>query len=120
MLVVDDEARLGQALRMVLSDEFDVVVTTDPLEALARLTRGESYDVILCDVMMPAMNGMQLRERVHAHSPEVADRFVFVTGGSLPSLPPGVSNPVLSKPFDLAELRALVRRSCTARAAAQG
>lgn len=99
---------------MILSDEFNVDVTADPLEALGWLTSGEWYDVILCDVLMPAMNGVELRHRVHATSPDLAARIIFVTGGILwgrvQKLLESVPNTVLVKPFDLEGLRELIRR----------
>ena len=114
MLIVDDDARLTESLRDVLSDEFDVDSTTDPGEALARLTSGRWYDVILCDVMMPALNGIELRNAVSAVDPELATRIVFVTGGILmprvQDMLDGVANTVLAKPFDFPALRELIRR----------
>jgi CheY-like chemotaxis protein len=114
VLVVDDEPLVAEAIRLVLSDEFDVTSTTDPADALARLTLDDSYDVILCDVMMPTMNGVELRNRVHAANPELASRIVLMTGGILMSklrqMLEGVPNLVFTKPFDFAGLRDLVRR----------
>jgi CheY-like chemotaxis protein len=121
VLVVDDEPLVADAIRLVLSDEFDVTSTTDPADALARLTSDDSYDVILCDVMMPAMNGVELRNRVHAANPELASRFVLMTGGILLSnlrqMLESVPNLVFTKPFDFAGLRDLIRRLTLAHAA---
>jgi CheY-like chemotaxis protein len=115
VLIVDDELLVAESLRRVLSDEFEVTSTTEPASALARLTSGDEwYDVILCDVMMPAIDGVELHARVAALAPYVAARFIFVTGGIL--LPhvqarlEGVSNLVLAKPFDFGGLRELIRR----------
>lgn len=114
VLVIDDEPLIAESVRLVLADEFDVASTTDPAGALARLTSGESYDVILCDVMMPGMNGIELRNRVHAVNPELASRIVLMTGGiampSVQSLLERVPNTVLTKPFDFASLRDFIRR----------
>lgn len=113
VLVVDDEPLVAESMRLVLSDEFDVASMTDPALALASLTSGNSYDVILCDVMMPNMNGVELRNRVHAYDPEIAARIVFVTGGILMEkvhqLLETVPNLVLAKPFDFASLREFIR-----------
>jgi CheY-like chemotaxis protein len=114
VLVVDDEPHVADALRLVLSDEFSVEVATRPEDALGRLTSGDWYDVILCDVMMPAMNGIELRNRVHAVRPDLAARIVFITGGILweavRKLLDSVPNLALEKPLDLGALRALIRR----------
>ncbi len=114
VLIVDDEPLLAQSLRLVLSDEFDVTATTDPVEALGWLTSVDWYDVILCDVMMPTMTGVNLRERVHKRSPEQAARIILVTGGivmpSVQKMLESVPGVVLTKPFDLPALRELIRR----------
>jgi CheY-like chemotaxis protein len=114
VLVVDDEPYVADAMRLLLSDEFDVTATTDPAEALERLGAGEWYDVVLCDVMMPGMNGVELRNRVHALAPQLAARIVFVTGGvvheRVRGLVESAPNTCLEKPIDLPALRALIRR----------
>jgi DNA-binding NtrC family response regulator len=114
LLIVDDESRLADAVRRLLSDEFEVTVTSLPIEALKWLLCGDWYDVILCDVMMPVMNGVQLHDRVHAVHPELAARFVFVTGGvsvdSVRQLLDSVPNLVLERPIDFGALREFIRR----------
>jgi CheY-like chemotaxis protein len=114
VLVVDDEFLVAKALRLVLAAEFDVVVATKAEDVLARLESGESFDVILCDVMMPGMNGVEMRDRVDALSPEQAARIVFLTGGlPLPhvrALIDRVPNTCLEKPLDPEGLREFIRR----------
>jgi CheY-like chemotaxis protein len=109
VLVIDDDALVARALRRVLSDEFDVSATTRPLDALEWLTSGDWYDVILCDVEMPAMDGLVLRDLIAASRPDLAARIVFLTGGWHPRLD-SVPNLVLAKPLDTDPLRALIRR----------
>jgi CheY-like chemotaxis protein len=112
--VVDDDALVLDSLRRVLSDEFEVTTTIRPEEAIEWISAGESYDVILCDVMMPVLNGVDFRDRVEGVSPEQAARIVFVTGGLLfpqvRSALDRVANTVLEKPIDLEGLRELIRR----------
>lgn len=114
VLVVDDEPHIGRSLCLALGDEFDVTSTVDPDEALRWLTSGDWYDVVLCDLMMPTMSGVDLRARVLEHSPDLAARIIFVTGGLLlphvQALLESVPNTVLAKPFDLDAMRALIRR----------
>jgi CheY-like chemotaxis protein len=119
VLIVDDELLVAESMRRVLADEFEVTATTEPSAALARLTSGDQwYDVILCDVMMPGIDGVELHARVARVAPEIAARFIFVTGGIL--LPhvqarlEGISNLVLAKPFDFGALRELIRRRTSA------
>ncbi|HJL17898.1 MAG TPA: ATP-binding protein, partial [Sandaracinaceae bacterium LLY-WYZ-13_1] len=82
VLVVDDEPRLATTLRLALSDHHDIDIEGSAAGALSRLERGDDYDVVLCDLMMPEVSGMELYERVRAARPELAPRFVFMTGGA--------------------------------------
>ena len=114
VLIVDDELLLAESLRRILADEFEVTATSAPTMALAWLTSGDRYDVILCDVMMPGMHGVELRARVERVAPELAARFVFMTGGILmpevQALLDHTPSIVLAKPFDYGALRELIRR----------
>jgi CheY-like chemotaxis protein len=114
VLVVDDEAMVAKSLQLVLAKEFDVSRTTEPERALEWLSSGQLFDVILCDVMMPRMNGVELRNRVEQFSVDQAARIVFITGGLLlpqvRQLLDSVPNTCLEKPLDLEGLRELIRR----------
>ena len=114
VLIVDDELLLAQTLRRILADEFEVTVASAPSMALSWLTSDRWYDVVLCDVMMPGMNGVQLRAQVERVAPEQAARFIFMTGGirepELQALLDVTPSIVLAKPFDYGALRELIRR----------
>jgi CheY-like chemotaxis protein len=113
LLVIDDEPHIVDALTAALSDEFLVEGTTDPHEALHVLLSGRSYDAVLCDVVMTALNGLDLRDRLHALAPEIAARIVFMTGGIRDARTrdrlDAVPNPCLGKPMSTAELRTFLR-----------
>jgi CheY-like chemotaxis protein/two-component sensor histidine kinase len=113
ILVVDDEPALGPAVRSLFAGEHDVVVAVSGREALARLTDDPDFDVILCDLMMPDLTGMDLFEELKAIRPELAERFVFMTGGALTGRVEDFfkkyPNRCIQKPFDLMELRSLAR-----------
>jgi CheY-like chemotaxis protein len=112
ILVVDDEQLIGTTIRRLLP-LHEVVALADPREALARLTGGEPFDLVLCDLMMPLLSGMELHEAVAAVRPEVARRMVFMTGGAFTDRAreflERVGNPQLGKPFDPQDLREQVR-----------
>jgi CheY-like chemotaxis protein len=92
--------------------EHDVQAVTSAREALDRLTKGEAYAAVLCDLIMPEMSGMDLFVELSARAPEVARRMGFLTGGAftaaartfLDSLP----DRWIDKPFDAAALRKFV------------
>jgi PAS domain S-box-containing protein len=116
LLVVDDEPLIVSALVTALKRKCDVVGETDPARALERLLAGEAFDAVVCDVMMPGMSGVELHERVARQLPEVAARFVFITGGTYTARERDylerAPNPHIHKPFETPELiRAIDRRS---------
>jgi len=117
VLVVDDEPFFGEALYRSLRHEHHVVVETDATSALARLTRGERFDVIVCDLMMPVMDGIEFHRRLFDVLPEQANRIVFITGcavtARVESFLRRVENKFLEKPIHIDGLRALIdRRVC--------
>jgi CheY-like chemotaxis protein len=111
ILVVDDEPLVGRAVSSALSAGHDVAVTTSAVEALGRLEAGERFDLVLCDLMMPGMTGMELEARIARGAPDMVDRLVFMTGGAYTSAAQAfldAGRPYLDKPVDPAALRALV------------
>ncbi|QRO01671.1 response regulator [Archangium violaceum] len=117
LLVVDDEPMLGVSIRRTLQREHDVVTLTSAREACARLLGGEHFDVILCDIMMPEMSGMELHQELEHRAPELARRMVFLTGGAFTpnarAFLERVGNPRVEKPFCAQELRELVQSLVT-------
>ncbi len=112
VLVVDDEPMIAAAVRRTLSLDHDVTAATSAKEALSRLISGERFDVILCDLMMPQMTGMDLHAELVRTAPEQAARVIFVTGGAFTprarAFLDRVPNQRLEKPFDGNQLRALI------------
>lgn len=119
VLVVDDEERLAETIRMVLSPPHDVDVCFRGRDVLDRIRQGREYDVVLCDLMMPDLSGPELFEQVKAIDPKLAERFVFLTGGAFTprtrEFLHEVGNPRLEKPFELEALERIVQDALTAR-----
>jgi PAS domain S-box-containing protein len=119
LLVVDDEIAIGRTLAISLADEFEVATVTSGRAALAILAGEPRFDVVLCDLMMPDVSGMDVHERIARERPELAKRFVFVTGGAFTErarrFVDEVGLPVIEKPFDLTKLPALLRERAAAR-----
>lgn len=113
ILVVDDEPLVARSIRLVLSDH-DVTVVTGARAALALLGDGESFDVILCDIMMAEMTGMDFHAALCTSHPELVSRVVFMSGGAFTvaaqKFLDAVTNERLEKPFAPGALRRLVRR----------
>jgi CheY-like chemotaxis protein len=114
VLIIDDEHLIGQVLRRVLSTENEVVTVTEATEALARLNAGERYDVVLCDLRMPVVDGVEFHRRLRETLPDEADRVVFITGGALTSRGEAffrrVPNLLMEKPLDVDGIRQLIDR----------
>jgi DNA-binding NtrC family response regulator len=113
VLIVDDDKVITSALRRVLSGEHDVTVMNDPALALSLLRDGQRFHVILCDLVMPVMNGVQLHKEIAAIAPDQAAATILMTGGAIPrdaaDLVAG-GMPNLPKPFDIDRLRELIRQ----------
>ncbi len=107
VLVVDDEPIIVRLVGKCLESVAAVVGETDPARGLERALT-EPFDVILCDVMMPGLTGVEVHERVARDRPEAAGRFVFMTGGTYTARArdylDGLPNTRLDKPFNLSEL----------------
>ncbi|HJL17896.1 MAG TPA: PAS domain S-box protein [Sandaracinaceae bacterium LLY-WYZ-13_1] len=111
---VDDEPAFLRAVERLLGAEHDVRVFCDGEAAWRGLGEAAPLDLILLDVMMPGLSGMELYERLVEVRPVLAERVVFVTGGS--ARPPverflaRAKRPILRKPFDADKMVSLIRR----------
>lgn len=81
ILVIDDEVTLLRAYRRLLGRRHEVVGAPGGREALALLASDQNFDLILCDLMMPGIDGVEVYESVQKLYPELLDRVVFATGG---------------------------------------
>jgi CheY-like chemotaxis protein len=112
VLIVDDDPFVGAALARVLRDH-EVVLTTKARDALDVLAGGKRFDVILSDLMMPEMSGMEFYDELTRRDPRTAERVIFLTGGAFTpdarAFLDRVPNRQIEKPFDPERLRALVQ-----------
>jgi PAS domain S-box-containing protein len=113
VLVVDDEPMVAMAVRRTLSDEHDVVTLNITEEALALVRSGQRFDVILCDVMMPNMTGVDFYRELERVMPGEVQKIVFLTGGVFATQTreflDQIPNFRIEKPFTPEELRAVVQ-----------
>jgi CheY-like chemotaxis protein len=109
ILAVDDEPAVVNALRRLLSRDYQVTPCTDPEEALRKIVAGERFDAILCDLRMPGLSGMELYERVVALDSDQGRRMIFITASaqeeSTLAFVQRVGNPCLAKPVAAIDLR---------------
>jgi len=125
ILIVDDEISVSRTLRALLQNEHDVVLTSDGAQALTAIAEGPNagFDVIMCDLMMPGMSGMELYERIRQAYPGLETRIVFMTGGvSMDRAREFLATTVnltFEKPFDFDRLRRTLRRLVSQRVPAE-
>ena len=115
ILLVDDDRQLVEALKWILDDnEVQVDVAYDGEEALGKLRQRE-YGAVVCDVVMPHMDGCRLHARATELFPELAEKFVFITGH--PGNPKswqfltGSQSKCLVKPFPIQDLIVELKRT---------
>ena len=112
ILIIDDEPRLAQSMRMLIEPTHDVFVTTRGAEALAWVNEGQRFDLVLCDLQMPGTTGMDVYAHLSAHVPELAERLVFISGGAYTQATRdfvrSVRNRILEKPVRPDELLATI------------
>jgi CheY-like chemotaxis protein len=81
--------------------------------ALAKLDE-RTYDLILCDMRMPDLDGPSLYRLLERHKPHLCSRFIFLTGDTLEPATQAFleqsSAPCLTKPFSIAEARRAIQR----------
>ncbi len=113
VLLVDDEATLRKVIRRLLQRDYEVTDLGSARDALELLEQGATYDAVLCDLLMPAMTGIEFFAQVAARFPALADRVIFLTGGvvshAATSFLENTPRPQLHKPFSSDQLFAALR-----------
>jgi PAS domain S-box-containing protein len=108
VMVVDDEVMIVSAAKRTLA-EHEVTTALSGEEAIEYIKKGERFDVIICDLMMPEMTGMEVFEEISRLAPEQAEKIVFLTGGAFTprarEFLEQIPNECLEKPFEPAVLR---------------
>ncbi|MEM9457743.1 MAG: response regulator [Myxococcota bacterium] len=102
VLVVDDDPMIRAVIRRQLRARHDVVLAEGG-RAATDLCQRESFDVILCDLLMPEVSGVRVYQAIREHSPGLERRIVFMTGGvfdpDVAEFLDGVENVCLDKPI---------------------
>ncbi|MCY1061122.1 sigma-54 dependent transcriptional regulator [Nannocystis sp. SCPEA4] len=116
--VVDDEPRMAEILAMLLRRDGHKVDVFPGADAFLRALAEQSYDLLLTDLMMPGVDGLELLRRARAVSPDMP--VVLVTAhASVPTAVAAIRDGAfdfVEKPFDNDACRALVHRALQVRA----
>jgi CheY-like chemotaxis protein len=108
VLIVDDEPGVLRVLQLVLGRYHDLFTERSAEPAVERIVRGERFDFIFSDLMMPGMDGIRMLKELMRVSPDQAKRLVFLTGGA--STPEArvflatTTHRLIEKPFDADEI----------------
>ncbi|GAB4557643.1 MAG: hypothetical protein Tsb0020_01970 [Haliangiales bacterium] len=113
ILIVDDEQLVRNALRRALRG-YETVTAANGAEALDCLDKSPApFDLILCDLMMPNVSGIDLYRHLCERRPGCEKQLVFLTGGVFTDeardFLDEISNRVVQKPFDVRKLRTIVK-----------
>ena len=111
-LVVDDEESVCEAVKAILEPEGFAVTTTISSNSAVDLVRNNSYDLIISDLKMPELDGMQLYEKVR----EIENKSIFIlitaystVFTSVEAVHKGIYE-CIKKPFTPDEMRLLIRQ----------
>jgi CheY-like chemotaxis protein len=91
------------------------LTVSDARKALTMIEKGQAFDLIFCDLMMPGMTGMDFHAMLRTADPSLAERVVFLTGGAFTSRARdylnSVPNRALEKPLHPRALRSFVSKA---------
>jgi signal transduction histidine kinase/sensor domain CHASE-containing protein len=114
ILIVDDEAGIMSALAYLLGRDGYVVSTASNGRLALEKLEERAYDLILCDLRMPELDGPGLYRALEQRAPELLRRMIFLTGDTLSSetsiFLKSADMPYLSKPFRAADVRRVVQQ----------
>lgn len=113
ILIVDDEDGIQIVMKKMLDDQYTIFTASDGAAALDLIKQEKSqFDLILCDLSMPKMNGAALYLAIVKQYKELEDRFIFMTGGPFGGFIEefGITKkmPCMNKPFSKDELNKVI------------
>jgi len=112
VLVIDDDPHVAKSIARAISGGPEILILLDAREALRRIQAGEHFDLILCDLMMPDLTGMEFQLALHVVNAELAAGIIFITGGAFTpqarEFLAASRNLFIEKPFQPEQLRRAV------------
>jgi len=108
LLIVEDEENMRHAYMRFFGAQHDLAFAWNGFDAAKILAYDRAFDLIICDVIMPEMNGIELYRHVAGAFPGLEKRFVFATGGfgrqDVRDFVASIPNVVLHKPFSFEKI----------------
>ena len=114
ILIVDDEVVLGSAVGRILQKDYEVMVVDSGRKGLELVLGQNQFDVVLCDIMMPDVTGMDIHDTLGKQNPAMLDKFIFISGGAftertrafIQTIP---ERQLISKPFEMSTIKNAIR-----------
>jgi len=78
ILIVDDEEGIRESLKLILSDDYDLIVTENGLQCLEVLENAKDIGLVLIDIKMPKVHGLDILKQIKEKRPDL--KVVVVTG----------------------------------------
>ncbi|MCX7944537.1 MAG: response regulator [Deltaproteobacteria bacterium] len=110
LLIIDDEEFILSALKINLSEKYEIHIETSVAKAIQRLTNGELFDAYIVDINLPGSNGIEFYRTLKEVDQDTKKRVIFITGGILDDKLTYELNLIkdevslLEKPFDIESL----------------
>ncbi len=112
ILFIDDEKQLLHSFAEALEDLYDIVGAATGEAALDIIRLDDDFDVVICDVQIPGLDGIELYHEIKRIRPDLATRFVFLTGGAFTDRARNflqtTTLPVLEKPLSPEQLSSFI------------
>jgi len=114
VLIVDDKQTIAKIIQVYIADTFDCVYFDDPIKAIAWLQEGNMPDLIVSDINMPNMSGVEFLDYAKKNDLYKAIPFVILSGEDSTSqkialLEKGAED-YISKPFNPMELKVRLKK----------
>jgi PAS domain S-box-containing protein len=115
VLVVDDQDRVCKMIARMLGEDCETYTFNSAGQAIEALSAGLEVDVVLSDLLMPEMSGIQFYEQLCDVAPQLVDHIAFMTGGAFTqearTFQQDTNNPIVNKPFEAHELLDVLRET---------
>ena len=114
VLVIDDEPLIGRSVLLLLAPDYEVVCATTGAAGLDEVAANPNWSLLLLDLMMPGMGGVEVYEELERQHRDLLPRVVIVTGGiytqQAHEFLERTGCATLTKPFDASDLLPLIRQ----------
>lgn len=114
ILVVEDDQAVRTLIERALSTQFDVETAVDGMAGFVRLQKAPTPDLLICDIMMPGLDGLAVAKRARAADRTKQMPIIFLTARATPKdVIQGIQSGArhyITKPFKLDDLMQKVRK----------